>query len=188
MRASEVPRDNGQCAGEDSTDVAVDVIGAHSYKGAGGARGEKTPSDAAQPGVLIGVLIGFRGHGQTPLVMFPGQIGTAAVAAYATQDLHSVHIGREVVLLFEGADMRRPIIVGCLSRTDASSLPDCVRQVEVEADGERLIVSAREQLVLQCGKASITLTKAGKVLIHGTYVSTHSSGAYRIKGGSVQIN
>jgi hypothetical protein len=42
--------------------------------------------------------------------------------------------------------------------------------------------------VLRCGKASITLTKAGKVLVQGTYVSHRSSGVIRIKGGAVQLN
>jgi hypothetical protein len=50
------------------------------------------------------------------------------------------------------------------------------------------MVSAKEQLVLRCGKASITLTKEGKVLIQGAYVSSRSSGVNRIKGGSVQLN
>jgi len=49
-------------------------------------------------------------------------------------------------------------------------------------------VSAKEQLVLRCGKASITLTKAGKIVIDGAYISCRSSGVYRIKGGSVQLN
>jgi hypothetical protein len=61
-------------------------------------------------------------------------------------------------------------------------------QVEVDADGKRMIVSAREELVLRCGKASITLTKAGKVLIKGSYLLSRSSGVNRIKGGSVQLN
>jgi hypothetical protein len=61
-------------------------------------------------------------------------------------------------------------------------------QVEVDADGERMIVSAKEELVLRCGKASITLTKAGKVLIKGSYLLSRSSGVNRIKGGSVQLN
>jgi hypothetical protein len=51
-----------------------------------------------------------------------------------------------------------------------------------------LIVSAREQLILRCGAASITLTKSGKVLIQGAYVSSTSTGVNRIKGGSVQLN
>ena len=61
-------------------------------------------------------------------------------------------------------------------------------QVELLADGERLVVTAKEQLVLRCGKASITLTKAGKVLIDGEYVSSRSSGVNRLRGGSVQLN
>ena len=60
--------------------------------------------------------------------------------------------------------------------------------VAVDADGQRLIVNAKEQLVLRCGKASITLTQSGKVLIDGTYVLNRSSGVNRIKGGSVQLN
>ena len=47
---------------------------------------------------------------------------------------------------------------------------------------------ARKEIVLKCGKSSITMTRAGKVIIRGTYISTKSSGANRIKGGSVQIN
>ncbi len=61
-------------------------------------------------------------------------------------------------------------------------------QVEVDVDGEHLTVSAKEELVLRCGKASIVLTKSGKILIHGTYISNRSSGVMRIKGGSVQLN
>jgi hypothetical protein len=52
----------------------------------------------------------------------------------------------------------------------------------------RMVVSAKEQMVLQCGKASITLTKAGKVLIQGSYVSSRSTGVNRVKGGSVHLN
>jgi hypothetical protein len=151
------------------------------------ARPESGPGSAL-PGAVIGVLIGFRDEGRTPLVIFPGQLGQAAVPARATQDVHGAHIGQQVALLFEGADPRRPIIVGRLQRTEGWPLRDPPVQVEVEADGARVLVSAKEQLVLQCGQASITLTKSGKVLIDGTYVSTRSSGTHRIKGGSVQIN
>jgi hypothetical protein len=55
-------------------------------------------------------------------------------------------------------------------------------------DGKRVTFDAREEIVLRCGKASITLTKAGKVLIRGAYLLNRSSGVNRIKGGSVQIN
>jgi hypothetical protein len=42
--------------------------------------------------------------------------------------------------------------------------------------------------VLRCGKTSITRTKAGKVVIEGTYLSNKSTRANRIKGGSIQLN
>jgi len=44
-----------------------------------------------------------------------------------------------------------------------------------ELDGERIRFSAQKEIVLQCGKASITLTRAGKILIWGTYLLSRSS-------------
>ena len=78
--------------------------------------------------------------------------------------------------------------MGVLRAGEGWPLTEQPGQVEVDADGQRLILSAKEQLVFRCGKASITLTKAGKVLIQGSYVLTRSTGVNRIKGGSVQLN
>jgi Domain of unknown function (DUF6484) len=139
-------------------------------------------------GVVIGALIGFTDEGQTPLVLYPGQPSTHAICAASTLDLHGTHIGRQVVLMFENCDPQRPIIVGLLRTARTRAPIEQPGSVEVDADGERLLVTAKNQLVLRCGKASITLTKAGKVLIEGAYVSNRSSGVVRIKGGSVQIN
>lgn len=139
-------------------------------------------------GVVTGTLIGFKDEGRTPLVLFPGQPGSAAIDATSVVDLRGMDIGRQVALMFENSDPRRPVIMGLLRTARAWPLEEAPANVEVDADGERLVVTAREQLVLRCGKASITLTKAGKVLIQGTYVSNRSSGVMRIKGGAVQIN
>jgi hypothetical protein len=139
-------------------------------------------------GAVVGVLIGFGDGGRTPLVIFPGQAGNAAVSARATLDLHGPHIGRNVVLVFEDAQPSRPIIVGCLQRADGWPAASRPVEVEVESDGERVIVSAREQLVLRCGKASITLTRSGKILLEAAYLSANSQGVVRIVGGSVHLN
>jgi hypothetical protein len=53
---------------------------------------------------------------------------------------------------------------------------------------ERLELTAEKEIVLRVGDASITLTRAGKIILRGTYVLSRSSGVNRIKGGSVQIN
>jgi len=117
-----------------------------------------------------------------------GAQSCASVRARATLDLHGAHVGRSVVLMFEDGDPQRPIIMGCLAQPEGVAMEARPGQVEVDTDGERLLVTAKEQLVLRCGKATITLTKAGKVMIQGKYVSSRSSGVNRIKGGSVQLN
>ena len=136
--------------------------------------------------VQIGELVALMDDGVTPLVIDPAQPEAPARQARSVVDLHAAHIGRQVVLMFEGADAMKPIVMGVL-RQDGFKRPNQV-SVDVDADGERMIVSARQQLVLRCGMASITLTRAGKVLIEGRYVSSRSTGVNRIKGGSVQLN
>lgn len=171
----------------------IDVIAATLNDGSVGQvaedrRREPRPFSKPITGVMTGTLVGFKDEGRTPLVTFPDQPGSAALAAGAVLDLHGSHIGRKVVLMFENGDAARPIVMGLLREPQAWPLADQPGQVEVDVDGQRLVVSAKEQLVLQCGKASVTLTKAGKILIQGTYVSNRSTGVMRIKGGSVQIN
>lgn len=139
-------------------------------------------------GVQVGELVAIAEEGRTPLVRYPGQPCAGAIGARSTVDLHGAHIGKRLVLMFEGGDPLRPIVIGVLRQGEGWPLEERPGQVELDVDGERMTVSAREQLVLRCGKASVTLTKAGKVLIQGTYVSSRSSGVNRLKGGSIQLN
>ena len=60
--------------------------------------------------------------------------------------------------------------------------------IEADVDGKRVRVTAQDEIVLQCGSASVTLRRNGRVVIRGTYVETRSEGTNRIKGGQVQIN
>jgi Domain of unknown function (DUF6484) len=151
------------------------------------ARPAKRPATATLPAVIIGELLAIADDGKSPLVIYLGQPGTAALRARTVLDLHGAHIGQSVVLQFEGGDPALPIVMGVLRQTDNQPL-EAPGNVQVDADGVRMVVSAKEQMVLQCGKASITLTKAGKVLIQGSYVSSRSTGVNRVKGGSVQLN
>ena len=104
------------------------------------------------------------------------------VAARTTTTLDPSAVGGEVVLLFEDGDPARPIVVGAVHP------PNAAPGVPAEVDGERVLITADREIVLRCGEASITLTRAGKVLIRGTYVLSRSSGANRIKGAAVEIN
>lgn len=138
-------------------------------------------------GPLMGRIVGFQGI-TVPLVTFMGQPGAAALPARTTVDLCGEHVGDEVVLLFEACDPLRPIVVGRVRVAKAWPAADKPDHVEVEADGQRLAISAAQQIVLSCGRARITLTAAGKIIVDGTYLLSRSSGVNQIAGGSVQIN
>ncbi|MGE0797078.1 MAG: DUF6484 domain-containing protein [Lautropia sp.] len=133
---------------------------------------------------ITGELIGLS-NGQ-PLVRHGRMTGNRAMLARTTIDLLAAHIGSTVVLLLEDGQPDRPIVIGRV-RTPTEA-PTAGRSVEVDVDGGHVVVSAAERLVLRCGLASITLTRAGKVLIEGRYLSSRSTGVNRINGATVQIN
>lgn len=135
--------------------------------------------------VVIGVLLGLDRE-FVPLVAFPDSPSPLGVPARATVTLTEEDIGREVALLFERGDLHKPLIIGRIHAP--KSLQQHNPPLETTVDGDSLVFNAQKDIVLSCGMASITLTKAGKVLIRGTYLLSRSSGANRIKGGSVQIN
>ena len=121
----------------------------------------------------------------TGLVALPGEV----IAARTTVPLVRSQIGASVVVLFDGGDVRKPIIVGVIrDRSQASAASTPPQLVSVQADDDRLVLSAEREIVLRCGDATITLTRAGKVLIKGTYVLSRSSGYNKIKGAAVDIN
>ncbi|WP_092945871.1 hypothetical protein [Roseateles sp. YR242] len=60
--------------------------------------------------------------------------------------------------------------------------------VELEVDGDRVVVEARRQLVLRCGKSSITLHEDGRIEIRGVDLVSRASGRNRILGSSIDLN
>ncbi len=153
-------------------------------------------------GVVIGILTGIDKQGH-PLVAYAGNQTELPVSAKTTATVGPDAIGREVALLFEDGDLLRPIVIGVVqgdtpvkhthiaepTHTEESGVVDLADDTaEVVIDGQRIVLQAKQEVVLRCGKASITMTRAGKIIIRGAYVSTRSSGVNRIKGGSVQIN
>jgi len=141
------------------------------------------------PGASIARFHGFDLEERPVVIGVPG-LPHELVPARTTIRLTRSQLGSSVVLLFEGGDVRRPIVVGVLQEVAGpDATPESPRPlVSVQADDDRFVVSAEREIVLRCGESSITLTRAGKVLIKGTYVLSRSSGYNRIKGAAVDIN
>jgi hypothetical protein len=133
-------------------------------------------------------LQGFDPAGQ-PLVSSSPDAPGPAGAARTTVALQQDAIGAEVLLVWEPDPAALPIIVGIVqplaSQPTGAAAPE---RVTVRADAREYVISAEREIVLQCGEASITLTRAGKVIIKGNYVVSRSAGCNKIKGAAVEIN
>ena len=93
--------------------------------------------------------------------------------------------------MFESGDPKMPIVIGLMEpRPKVSEQPSesAQKPLDVQLDGERLEFTANREIVLKCGKATITLTRAGKIILRGAYLLSRSSGVNQIKGGSIQLN
>jgi hypothetical protein len=145
----------------------------------------------APAAVVVGTLTGFDEIGQ-PRIELSTSTDHEPVTGRSIIALAQGEVGRQVVLAFEGGDPEKPIVMGVIQTARrVEAVTGSVRTpepVQADIDGETLQLTAKKEIVLRCGKSSITLTRAGKILLRGAYLLSRSSGVNRIKGGSVQIN
>jgi len=154
-------------------------------------------SDQKIAGVVIGSFVGVDESGEL-LVDFPGNPSGKYLSAQSIVALNDKEAGRNIVLMFEAGDPLKPVILGALQPKPANAPTASDNQephpqpignaFEVKTEGDRILFNAKSEIVFKCGKASIVLTKAGKILLRGAYLLARSSGVNRIKGASVQIN
>jgi len=150
--------------------------------------------------LTIGIVIDISSTG-SPLIDYPGNSSNSPVPALATVDINQASIGRQVAILFANGDLTQPVVIGLIrnmvdsfsdnEKLDANSNNKEIqnlKSIDVKVDEENLVFSAKNQVTFKCGKASITLTKAGKVIISGEYVISKSTGVNSLKGGSIQLN
>jgi len=165
--------------------------------------------------IVIGSIADFNPEGRA-MVDFPENPDNAPLSALTTLALTRLHVGRQVALLFNNGDIRQPVIMGIIhnpldellqnfeltpvEKENASPFPDTHsgkhspadikrdKDGQVFVDGKHVVIEGAEEVTFKCGKASITLTRSGKILIRGTYLLNRSSGVNRIMGGSVQVN
>ena len=142
-----------------------------------------SPIAESTANVTLGSFLSIDEHGY-PLVDYEGNETGEPRAALSCVALNQQNAGCEVAIGFLNGDRQRPIVLGVIKRRQESSLPT----TPALPPGIEVIRSDGEELVLKCGKASITLTREGKILLSGEYVVSRSYGVNRIQGATVQIN
>lgn len=147
---------------------------------------------AASSDIRVGRIVDVQDG--RPFVEFagttPGPIpARVAVTGYVADEMH---LGYPVLLVLENGDPSRPIIIGLISDV----LPGSPSEATVannpaetfELNGKRLSFEGREEVVLRCGQASITLRADGQVIVKGTRLMSRASETNKVRGATVLIN
>lgn len=140
------------------------------------------------PACTTARLIGLAEDGTTALVLRTAAGESVARRARSIVELHGGHIGRDVLLTWLDGDQTQPVVLGVLTGQPGLPLAPPPGQVEIEADGERMVLSARHELILRCGKSRLVLSSDGRVELRGETIVTQASRANRVRGGSVELN
>jgi hypothetical protein len=138
------------------------------------------------PSAWIGWLVD-PGTDGSPRVDFEGN-DLGPLAARSAVALPPAGSRAEVLLVFEQGDPARPVVCGVLRTSTAveASLPG--RPESAQIDGARVVLDGKDEILLRCGEASITLQRNGRVVIRGVTVETRAEGTNKVRGGSVQLN
>lgn len=140
-------------------------------------------------GVVIGEIAFVDEAGKVYVNYYQNPSGKAVPAA-SVQGFTGTDAGRKVALMFQDGSLNHPFIIGPVMGDESSNIskPDIQKSKEPGTGKKVITFTALDKIILTCGKASITLTRAGKIIIRGKYILSRSSGVNSIKGGSVQIN
>ena len=108
--------------------------------------------------------------------------------------LDASHKAAPVLLALASAE-QAPLILGLVRDTApaavarATTLVDALLAPQAATlDGKRLVLEASHQIMLKCGKGSITLEASGRVVVKGTELVSRATGANKIRGATVSIN
>jgi hypothetical protein len=107
--------------------------------------------------------------------------------ARSTIGLGPAMVGREVLLCFAGPQ-RTPVVVGLLFTPGDGMASAPAPTVDLVVDRRRIVLEARQEVILRCGKAAIRLGADGKVYVQGADVVSSAARVNRIRGGAVKIN
>ena len=101
----------------------------------------------------------------------------------------------EVLLLIAEGDPLQPVLLMLLDAPSEAPLTDALLAQplsrvpeEARVDGERVVITGRKEVTLQCGKASLTLRRDGTVVLRGLNVMSEADEVHRIRGRKVRIN
>ena len=137
-------------------------------------------------GVCVGKIVGIAENGRA-IVDYPGnqsgpiEANTAADTSNVPQDKVN---GLPVILVVDREGENLPVIIGVVRDTFFTA----TQPEESQEPDKTLSLEAKDEIVMRCGKSSLTMRNDGKIVVSGTQLTSRATCTNRIKGGSVAIN
>jgi hypothetical protein len=145
---------------------------------------ERKPPPRVIPGYVVGWITAL---GEDGLIRVEApSLGDLPLMARSMCPMTVEQVGAQCILSFELGDPRRPLVMGLLQ--DPVIVLGTQGTTAVIQDAESVRVYATQEIHLHCGKATLRMTRDGRIELRGTTVVSHASGLNRIRGGVVKLN
>jgi Domain of unknown function (DUF6484) len=145
---------------------------------------KQTTATRRTPGpTALATIVALGSNGEPWIELGNGRSRRRSAATIAA--LGPSAVGREALVCFSGRS-RKPVILGLIRKPGDE--PPGETTLDLTVNRRRVVVAADEELSFRCGKASITLTANGKVVIQGADLVSSAQRINRIRGGAVRIN
>ncbi|MFK1438020.1 DUF6484 domain-containing protein [Pseudomonas aeruginosa] len=145
---------------------------------------EVSTGNSRVEGVLVGCLADIDDNGR-PLIVVPGLFSEPRPAV-SLCPLVKDQVGIQCAIMFGSGNRENPILMGML-HPNVLVLTHSGGAL-VQDDGESLRIEHAKEIALHCGKASVRLTRDGRIELRGTTLISHAAGLNRIRGASVKLN
>lgn len=118
-----------------------------------------------------------------------GPVLALSVVAIDRAELEAAIADRREAVLMAVAGSTSPVLLGLRQPSPViEGNLDASEGATAFVDGKRVRLEGQDEIVLRCGKSSITMRRNGRVVIRGVQVESRATGRNRIKGGAVLIN
>ncbi|NBN46023.1 hypothetical protein GWJ05_09500 [Proteus sp. G2626] len=113
------------------------------------------------------------------------------IPALSLAPVSNSDIGKICAIQFINGNIKNPLIIGLIQQKittkNTKEKEINLNKMNKESNG-KLYLKADKEIIIQCGKSSLTMTSDGFIQIRALYIDNYATSTNRIKGGSVQIN
>ncbi|MXE58691.1 DUF6484 domain-containing protein [Escherichia coli] len=138
------------------------------------------------PVLVVGRIVSVKDSGEI-LIQCPHE--DKPVAALGLGTVTTEYNGRLCTVQFLSGNYSHPVVTGILPENLTERYHSETKKcTEDELNTERVVLTAKQELVLQCGESKIVLSADGLLQIRALYIDSQAQATHRLKGGSVQVN